>query len=286
MTKDETARLLAECFAQNQNNTFAVFGSSDRVWNAPQLAVAAGDDALFDFFKKDIGDFVATPKELFLQKYGDCDAKKLRVLSILFTHTETTLAENRAQTDMPALRWQYSRNSFNGFIGDFYDCIEAALKEKNIPYVIPDRAGIKVHFSAKYGKAANWSHRHSAYVAGHGTFGLCDGLITKWGKAVRFAGVIVQDEEITPDERAYQSPHEWCLFYKNKSCTACIQRCPANAITPQGHDKSRCGEYQALLKAKSLSLNSFVDSTDEIGCGLCQVKVPCEKGVPKGIFEK
>jgi len=42
--------------------------------------------------------------------------------------------------------------------------------------------------SEKYGYASSWSERHIAYVAGLGTFGFCDDLITPVGKAMRALG--------------------------------------------------------------------------------------------------
>jgi epoxyqueuosine reductase len=44
--------------------------------------------------------------------------------------------------------------------------------------------------SQRYSYASSWSERHAAYAAGLGTFGLCDGLITARGKAVRFGSII------------------------------------------------------------------------------------------------
>ena len=43
--------------------------------------------------------------------------------------------------------------------------------------------------SEKYGMASCWSERHAAFVSGLGTFGLCDGLITPVGKAMRCGSV-------------------------------------------------------------------------------------------------
>ncbi len=47
-----------------------------------------------------------------------------------------------------------------------------------------------IRISPKYGAAATWSERHAAYASGLGTFGLCDGLITPVGKAMRTASVV------------------------------------------------------------------------------------------------
>ena len=39
--------------------------------------------------------------------------------------------------------------------------------------------------SERFSYASSWSERHVAHAAGLGTFGLCDGLITARGKAMR-----------------------------------------------------------------------------------------------------
>ena len=62
----------------------------------------------------------------------------------------------------------------------------------------------------------------------------------------------------------------------NGECNACVARCPAGAITENGHDKAKCLEYidpklQYLLKKYDVGI---------VGCGLCQTKVPCESCNP------
>jgi epoxyqueuosine reductase QueG len=53
-----------------------------------------------------------------------------------------------------------------------------------------------------YGYASSWSERHAAHAAGLGTFGLCDGLITPKGKAMR-AGSVVAKIQVEPSIRFY-----------------------------------------------------------------------------------
>jgi epoxyqueuosine reductase len=62
------------------------------------------------------------------------------------------------------------------------------------------------------------------------------------------------------------------LYYVNKSCKACIERCPGDAITENGHDKNKCQEY-AVTAMKQLREELKIGNA---GCGLCQTKVPCE----------
>jgi epoxyqueuosine reductase len=73
--------------------------------------------------------------------------------------------------------------------------------------------------------------------------------------------------KLKPSTRQYTSHNEYCLFYSQGTCNKCITRCPAEAITAEGLDKSKCREY--------LDLHAKVE-----GCGLCQTAVPCESGIP------
>jgi epoxyqueuosine reductase QueG len=58
-----------------------------------------------------------------------------------------------------------------------------------------------------------------------------------------------------------------------------MNKCPAGAITENGHDKQRCSDYVDTTHA-------FVEEHYHFkgyGCGLCQVGVPCESRIPEGI---
>ena len=105
-----------------------------------------------------------------------------------------------------------------------------------------------------------------AFVCGMGTFGLSKGLITERGVAGRFGSVIVDAPlEVTP--RPYTDIYEYCT-----KCGACM-RCPAGAITlEEGKSHEKCSAYVHTLRVKY---------APRFGCGKCQVKVPCERGIPK-----
>ena len=75
-----------------------------------------------------------------------------------------------------------------------------------------------------------WSERHAAYAAGLGTFGLCDGLITPKGKAMR-VGSVVARIPIPPTVRPYTDHHAYCLYFTAGTCRKCVERCPVGAIT-------------------------------------------------------
>ena len=130
--------------------------------------------------------------------------------------------------------------------------------------------------SERHGYASMWSERHAAYAAGLGTFGLSDGLITPLGKAMR-TGSVVARIHVPPTPRPYTEHHAYCLHFTHGTCGRCIDRCPAGAITKEGHDKVRCKTY---LRGE---VKTYIETTygfEGKGCGLCQTKVPCESGIP------
>jgi epoxyqueuosine reductase QueG len=129
--------------------------------------------------------------------------------------------------------------------------------------------------SEKYGYASNWSERHAAYAAGLWAFGLCDGLITPLGKAMR-AGSVIAKIDIPPSPRTYVDHHAYCLLYMRGACGDCIRRCPVGAISERGHDKARCSEHLNATRGYVESIYGFKG----YGCGLCQTGVPCESRIP------
>jgi epoxyqueuosine reductase len=83
-----------------------------------------------------------------------------------------------------------------------------------------------------------------------------------------------------PSPRRYTSHLEYCAFYRDGSCKACMVRCPAGAIGPEGHDKDKCHEYLFVILAEWVKQPGYIGSYG--ACGLCQTKVPCEHQIPDG----
>jgi epoxyqueuosine reductase QueG len=55
-----------------------------------------------------------------------------------------------------------------------------------------------------------------------------------------------------------------------------MDRCPARAITKTGHDKEKCRQH--LVRSREYVQKTY--KFEGYGCGLCQVGVPCEAGIP------
>ncbi len=256
--------------------------AGERAWADPLVGFSSGADPLYPFYKEDIGSFFMTPVEWFNAVYPELevDPGELTVISWVLPQTQATKAEHRLPRRMPTERWARARIFGEAFNVKLRGHVVETLKEAGIqavsPMIHPDWERFK---SEKYNFASNWSERHAAYAAGLGTFGLCDGLITPRGKAMR-SGSVIARIDIPPSPRPYEDHHAYCLWYAKGTCKECVPRCPANAISEAGHDKERCSAYLQVTRR-------YVEDTLKIegyGCGLCQTGVACESGIPKELL--
>jgi epoxyqueuosine reductase QueG len=201
----------------------------------------------------------------------------LTVISWVLPQTEATKADNRAQTVYPAERWARSRIFGEAFNNKLRDHVAEVLNEAGYRAVAPMRSP---HWasrrSERYVFASTWSERHAAHASGLGTFGLCDGLITPAGKAMR-VGSVVARIQIPPTPRPYTDHRAYCLFFSAGICGKCISRCPVGAISEAGHDKEKCRRHLNPTTSDYVKANYGFDG---YGCGLCQTRVPCESKIP------
>ncbi len=249
----------------------------------PLLGIAAGDDPLWQSFKNPtvIGEFHWTPLEAFKLAfpYEQAEAADLSVVCWILPQTKATMRDQAKETALPSERWAYSRmigevRANTGLRKLLLEGLRAQGLLAVAPLLLPQWGQI----TEKIYSPSKWSERHAAHVAGLGTFGLCDGLITAKGKAHRVGSLIVK-HKMPATPRGYSGFNDYCLFYSAaQACRACIKRCPVGAISEAGHDKVKCSQYLYGVTDK------YVQSTWHIeggyGCGLCQAKVPCAQKNP------
>lgn len=283
MIKQEFGPLVQSVYAALEGNSFLRFGLEDSpIWEPPMAGFAAGDDPIFSSYKQAVGPLHWTPEEAWAAGTGQAvPAGQLTVFSLVFPQAEETVRAQAGQTGGPALRWAYSRNTWNGLNAAFCRALLAALGERGVEGIAPDqlpafRAMVREGEHAPY---AFWSHRHAAHAAGLGTFGLSDGLISRRGKAVRCTSLILKGRW-PADPRPYDGPYGWCLYHRDGSCGLCADRCPAGALTRTGgHDKAKCEAWLDRCDA-ALAGRADLDHGIEVGCGLCQAAVPCARQCP------
>ena len=238
-----------------------------KIFDEPIFGYASAEDPLFGEFKKKgvIGPHFMMPTEWLPE------AKSL--ISLFFPFSEAVREANKKNMDWPADEWLHARIEGQAFTNEICAFIISLFKKENfiaLSPMIDPRFSAKSPFTENREEqdfyTSNWSERHIAYLAGLGSFGLSDGIITSKGMAGRFTSVI-SSAPLESVKRPYSGVYDYCI-----RCGACARNCPGKAIS--------------LEKGKTHFLcSTFVGKTREkhdprYGCGKCQVKVPCESKNP------
>lgn len=280
-SRDPAAWVLAiiqEFIRRSPENTLQNW-ANEKAFEDVLVGFSSGADPLYDAYKEHVGVFHWTPREAMTLAFPTMSVspEDLTVISWVLPHREATKADNRKESVYPSERWARARGFGEEFNFKLRRRVVAALMEAGHEAVAPQLLlQWKRETSDKYGFASTWSERHVAHASGLGTFGLCDGLLTPRGKAMRLGSVVARIR-IPPTPRAYKDHHAYCLFYTKGICGKCISRCPARALSKRGHDKEKCHNYVEVKMAEYVkSAYGF----EGYGCGLCQTGVPCESKIP------
>ena len=253
--------------------------SGERYFDDPLIGFAAAADPLFTEYKSVIGEFHLTPGELVAASTPEDPWAPATVISWVLPITDRTRASNRNETVYPSREWAKTRNFGEQFNSALRRHMVGWLAGKGYRAAAPQlMPAWREMGETAVGIASSWSERHAAYAAGLGTFSLNDALITPKGIAHRLGNVIT-DLVLEPSERPYPERRANCLYFREGTCGACIGRCPADALSRDGHDKYRCRSYVYGAVPEAVGERYGVAAT---GCGLCQTKVPCEGRIPAG----
>jgi epoxyqueuosine reductase len=148
--------------------------------------------------------------------------------------------------------------------------IAAVLNANEIPSIPVPRDGYGTVSILKERPIAFFSHRHAAYLAGLGTFGVNNMLLTEeYGPRVRFTSVFTA-AGIPPDRIRAES---LCI-----RCMRCVNSCPVHALESSDYpdgltDKVTCATRSAALSRRYIS-----------PCGFC-IKV-CPVGEDRQLFSR
>ncbi|WP_321331342.1 hypothetical protein [uncultured Bacteroides sp.] len=247
----------------------------------PLVKFAVARDSLFEEYKQIIGPFHQTPHEAFEMEFGEGSFHTGTVISIVLPVSEIIRKSNRSQKDFSSIEWALLRTFGDEFfIHLLTEHIITLLKQQGFRALAPSQSKNFKTTRTDAGPTSNWSERHIAYVAGQGSFSLNDGFITERGMAVRMTS-IVTDAILDADKRTVKHHTENCLFCSKGSCGACIKRCPAGAISKDGHDKNKCFAFVYSEEARQRAVALGGEYKFSAGCGLCQTKVPCEFNNPR-----
>jgi epoxyqueuosine reductase QueG len=235
-----------------------VHGTRTR-WGVPLVGFAAADDPLFAQLKEAVRLSHATPGELLAGA---------RTVIVYFLPFSRNIPRSNRQEQTASREWAVAYVETNQLIIDLNRHLGDVLQERGYASkVLPPTHNFDVEQLM-----ADWSHKHIAYVAGLGKFGLHHMLITEKGCCGRF-GSLVTDATIPPTPRP---EGEFCLGRQDGSCRVCLQKCPVGALTEDAYDRHKC--YALLLENAEIYASEGLADV----CGKCVSVVPCSFANPVG----
>ena len=247
-------------------------------WGEPLIKVADANDPLFEGLKTIISPTHALPGEL---------VDGARSVITWYVPFDTSIARSNIPGEESSLEWDYAYVETNNMLNDL-------SKEVHDMITAMGYAASDIPATYNYDPIAlksDWSHRSAAFIAGLGTFGINNMLITEKGCCGRFGSVITT----MPFEADKRPGREYCLFKYNGSCGACIDRCPIKAYTL---DQSRsvkvsgsqlelggAAEYGVFYDRHLCNEQIFknvvhFENGDGDTCGKCMVGMPCSHQAP------
>lgn len=171
----------------------------------------------------------------------------------------------------PSIWYRELYRTVNSLLDQYTYRIAGYLNECGYPSVFVPRDGYTGIDVLLEKPVAFFSHRHAAFLAGLGNFGLNNMLLTpQYGPRVRFGSVLTAAD--LPSDPLMKD--ELC-----NRCMACVRMCPASALKDEGDyprsvtDKRACAENSAMLEKRHLA-----------PCGIC-VKV-CPIGEDRTFYDR
>jgi epoxyqueuosine reductase len=257
----------------------------------PVIGFTDGRDPLFQEYKKKeiIGDFHLTPEEALVtylekqqKKVKDKRPATLSVISIAFAPSRDTRKSNQPKPTMASPRWSYTYGRAFGLMAETLNRVVSLLEAGGYQAVAPVcTRPMSIKISPDGLPYTDWSEKHAAYAAGLGTFGLNTSLITAAGIPLHL-GSVITDLAIAPTPRTYDNHRAYCLHYRDESCHLCAQHCPSGAVNTQVFDGKKCMAY---TREELPRINRELYGESKPGshpmCALCQIRLPCEAGIPR-----
>lgn len=170
----------------------------------------------------------------------------------------------------PSIYYREMYNVLNSLLDQYTYRIAEFLNNEGFASVFVPRDGYGSIDVLLERPLAFFSHRHAAYFAGLGTFGVNNMLLTpEYGPRVRFGSVITS----APLPADQVCENDLCI-----RCMRCVRMCPSSALSeldyPEGlTDKFACATWSAALHKRFIS-----------PCGIC-IKV-CPVGKDRIFYDR
>jgi len=228
-------------------------------WKKPLTAYANAQDPLFNKLKEVISPNHELPTDLL---------DNAQSVITFFLPFKEEINESNIKGRLSSRQWAVAYIETNQLIMAVNKYIQKELNKRGYNSTII----AATHNFREDQLISDWSHRHAAYIAGLGTFGINNMLITAKGCAGR-VGSIITDLKLKPTKRPQE---EFCLYKYNGSCKVCLERCIVNALSENPAEFNRFDCYEICLENEEY--HKDLDLTDV--CGKCCVNLPCTSQNP------
>jgi epoxyqueuosine reductase QueG len=239
----------------------------EKIWKDPLFRIFSAEDPGLKILRETVSPTHLLPRDIL------SNAESIIVFFIPF---QDSVVLSNVDGEMASKEWALAYIKTNDLIRVLNDDIAELLRGKGY-------AAGKIPATHNFDTErliSDWSHRHIAYIAGLGSFGINNMLITDQGCCGRFGSMVTSlPVSAVPDAGAASaaggSPRERCLHKTTGTCRACQKRCPVRAYgeAADGHgsfDRHRC--YAQCMK------NAETGPADV--CGKCLVGLPCSSRTP------
>ena len=227
---------------------YCLDGGIESIWGEPLVGFADAHDPGFDMLKILVQDSHHLP--------GDILPGATIVVSYYLPFKESLAREN-IEGESPSDSWGRAYMETNLLSVGLGEHLASVVRSMGFPAESP-----KDVRRTEGTIVSRWSQRHIARMAGLGTFGMNNMLITDSGCCGRFYS-IVTGLDVEPDPPVQG---ENCPFKNDGSCGACMRRCVSGALTPDGFDRHVCDGVGVGNSARFGGVSV---------CGKCIVGMPC-----------
>lgn len=226
-------------------------------WWLKPLLTKAPIDQRFEKLRQIAADDHLHPKDLLPT------AKSLIVFFIPFK--KKRVKENK-KGERPCRDWGMAYVQTNDLIGRLGQAISDLLADHGFNSALTPAT----HNFDETKLMARWSHKHLAYLANLGRFGIHNMLITPAGCAGRLGSLVCEAEL---GDHPLIETDEACLLKAGVECGQCIKSCPVEALSENDFDRHRCWNR---LNDNRHNLNYFSDLPESTHvCGKCAAVMPC-----------
>jgi len=253
---------MKDLIIKNIENTVIFYETAlnkGKIWREPVVRIVSAIDDRFESLKK-----IVTEDHLLPQ---DVLSGAESIISFFLPFSEDIISSN-IKGKYASSEWAQAYIDTNNLISIINNSIEKLLdgygyKTGKIP---------ATHNFDTEKLISRWSHRHIAYIAGTGTFGINNMIITDKGCCGRL-GSIVTTVRVS-GAAGNKITAEKCLYKINGSCGICRKKCPAGAYQDDFFNRFKCNDM-CQENAELHKRDGFADV-----CGKCLAGLPCSSKDP------